>query len=548
MECIKTDVLIVGGGLAALCAAIESAKYGVEVTVVDKGRIGSSGSSPTSGGCPQVFLPPVLGGHPDDSREVYFADIVKGGDYLSDQGMVEILVDESPQRVIEEERWGVPFRKKQDGKFETYITFGMSYPRVGIVERDGAGLMHALRKEALHRGIRPVENVMITKLVLDGSSVRGAVGIDVTSGSAFLLKAKCIVLAAGSALGMFPYSSASFLTTGDGYALSWDAGLTFLNMEFIEYTLIPAPNGRPFPTGGIKPTIARGAKFYNRLGERFLTKYDPERMELSTRWKIVEAIYSELKAGNGPCFLDASDLTEPTMPLKKLERAYGINWRQEKIPYVPAAHSFLGGVMIDRKCATGISGLYAAGETAGHGGIFGADRVGGAIAACQVLGSRAGKFAAFEALEKEVLNISATCADKEEKRWHSLTRSAGLRPDELYRKIQRVCWENVGIIRNGNDLSSSINMLEEIEHTELQVKGLHDLIRAMEVKNIALTAKLVALAAFERNESRGQHRRQDYPEKNNRDWLKWVLLRKEGETICVNRKDLPLKGFPLQPY
>lgn len=332
MESIRTDIMVIGGGVAAVCAAIEACKYGVEVTIVDKGRMGSSGSSPTSGGSPQVPVPVERGGHPQDSPESYYADVVKGGDYLSDQDMVAILAAEATQRTIEEDYWGVPFLKKPDGKFETYKTFGMSYPRVGPVAGDGMGLMQALRKEALHRGARPVENVMITKLIYDGRRVQGAIGMHVGSGAPYLFQAKTVVLAAGSALAMYPQSSANYLTTGDGYALAFDLNLPFQNMEFIEYTVIPAPRGTPIATGGIKPTTGKGAKFYNRLGERFFTKYDPERMELTTRARIVQAIYKELKMGNGPCYLDVSALSEPTAPLRKIAEAFGMNWREEKIP------------------------------------------------------------------------------------------------------------------------------------------------------------------------------------------------------------------------
>jgi len=547
METVKTDVLIIGGGLASLCAAIECCKYGVDVTIADKGRIGSSGSSPTSGASPQVLLPPELGGHPDDSSEIYFSDIVRGSDYLSDQHKAAILVDEAPQRTIEEDRMGVPFLKKPDGKFETYITFGMSYPRVGPVRLDGGGMMQALRKEALHRGARPVEDVMITRLICGDGRVQGAAGIHVFSGVPYLFKAKCVIVAAGSALAIYPYSSASYLTTGDGYALCWDLGLKFANMEFIEYTLIPAPNGIPFPTGGIKPTTGRGAIFFNRLGERFMAKYDPEKMELTSRGTIVRAIYTELKSGNGPCCLDATSLKAPTMPLRKLQEACGIDWRQEKIPWVPAVHTFLGGVMIDEKGFTGIPGLYSAGETAGHGGAFGADRVAGAIAACQVFGHRAGKYAALEALETGDPEIAESVVEQEEKRWRSLPEAKGARPRELRQKIQQVCWDSAGIIRNARDLAAGLEMISGIEHSPVKADSVPELVEALEVKNLAHTARMVIRAALERTESRGEHIREDYPERNDGQWLKWLTLQKDNNDMRVSVHELPFDSYPLKP-
>jgi len=441
----------------------------------------------------------------------------------------------------------VPFKKKPDGKFESYITFGMSYPRVGPVDLDGTGLMQALRKETLHRGARPVEHVMVTKIVWDGQKVQGAVGIDVHSGTPVLFRAKCIVLAAGSALAMYPSSSASFLTTGDAYRIGWELFLPFINMEFIEFTVIPAPRGIPFSTGGIKPTTSRGAKFYNRLGERFFTRYDPERLELTSRAKIVQAIYSEIQAGNGPCYLDATHLKEPTMPLRKMEQTFGIDWRTEKVPWVPAIHSFLGGVAVDVNGSTGIQGLYAAGESAGHGGVFGADRVAGAIAACQVLGHRAGKSAALKALETEMPSLSMAAGEDEARRWRSMIHPKGMKPSDLYRKLQQVSWDGVGVVRHDRGLRSALQQVEEIEQAAMAADGVQELVQALEVRNLALTAKLVATAALERKESRGEHKREDYPDKNDREWLRWVMLKRKGDAVAVETINIPFERYPLNP-
>lgn len=203
--------------------------------------------------------------------------------------------------------------------------------------------------------------------------------------------------------------------------------------------------------------------------------------------------------------------------------------------------------MVDQMCSTEIPGLYAAGEVCGHGGMFGADRVAGAIAACQVLGHRAGKYAAFKALETKPSSISPECIKEEEKRWSALASPNGFPPREPYRKLQQVCLDQMGIIRNGKDLAAVWQKIEEIEDTPLEIGGMKDLVEAMEVKNLALTAKLVARAALERTESRGQHQREDYPSRNDREWLKWILLRKREGKILVDKKVLPLEKYRLRP-
>ncbi|KJR96127.1 MAG: hypothetical protein VR68_15505 [Peptococcaceae bacterium BRH_c4a] len=533
MEILRADVLVIGSGLAALSAAIESLAHGASVIVVDKGRVGGSGSSPSSVGNPQAFLAPDLGGDPGDSRVEYFADIVRGGRFLNNLEMVSILAEEAQEAVIEGDRWGIPFCKTPDGKYERYITSGMSYPRVGPVRGNGRAVVEALCQHALRLGARLLENIMITKLAWDGGRVIGAIGVEAPSGDTFSFQARCTVLAGGSALALYPYSSAADSTTGDAYALAWELNLPFANMEFVEFTLIPAPGGTPFPSGGIKPAIGKGAVFHNRLGERFMARYDPDRLELTNRTTLVQAVHNELKAGNGPCCLDVSSLKEPTMPFEKMEKELGIDWRREKIPWEPAVHSFLGGVIIDRQCAAGIPGLYAAGETAGHGLMFGADRVCGAVAACLVLGRRAGRNAALEAFRTKMPSLTWSEVRQEEQRWQSISCLSGDAPGRIRRELQQVCWNYFGITRSAGDLSRGLDAVEQIERKGMRVDCTKDLVEAIESKNLILASRLVAHAARIRTESRGLHQRADYPLTNDQSWLKWVVLRKEGNGIAV---------------
>lgn len=529
MHTIRGDVLIIGGGLAAACAALEAAKYGANVILLDRGKFGSSGSSPLSGGNPQVPPPPDRGGSKSDGPEVLFEDMVAGGEYLSDQKMARVLAFEGLNSVLELEALGVPYRKKPDGSFETFITMGMSRARIGPVLRNGQGLMQALRREVLHRGVTVLERVRVTGLIQDGNGrMAGAFGIGCRGGSmeSYLFAAPAIVLAAGSATSLFPVSSSAYRISGDAFALAYRAGARFVNMEFIEFTASPLIGDTPISTSGIKPTLGKGAKFFNRSGERFLEKVDPERLENTTRGKLIRAIYEEMEAGQGPCLMDARSLDTPTAPLRRFSSLTGLDYRHELIPWVPAVHTFLGGIFIDEDGRTGVEGLYAAGESAGNGRVFGADRIGGAVAACQVFGKRAGRAAALEALQARNRGsaIDPARGEREEKQLRGLLGQKGAPAAGALRELQELAWRGIGVKRNGPDLQHARAGFNRLRRSVVQITSTGDLHLALDLENLALTGEMIASCALLRQESRGQHWRDDYPRPAGRDGLVWHII------------------------
>jgi fumarate reductase (CoM/CoB) subunit A len=551
---LRTDVLVIGGGLAAAEAAIAASKYGVQVLLVDKGRFGSSGASATAGGNPQAYVPAGLGGHPDDSPEVLFRDIVAGGGFLSVQPIAKIVAEEIADRVREADTFGVPYLKDAEGKFYSFKTMGTSYPRVGPVRNWGIGMMQALRKEALHRGVRCLERVQVVRLLQRDGTVIGAVAVDMESGNRYLCSAASVVLACGSALELYPYSSASYTTTGDAYSLAFEAGAELANMEFVEFTLIPAPGGVPLPTGGIKPTLSSGGRFYNARDERFLRSYDPQRMENTTRSTLIRAVHGEIEAGRGPCRIDTSTVPEPSTELERFKFlalrklvSLGIDIKNEPVPWIPAVHTFLGGARINDHCETTVAGLYAAGEAAGHGGLFGADRGGSSIAACMVLGARAGTYAARRSLEHTVRSLSQGEINQSVNRPGLSPHGGGLEPRTAKLEIQRLAHSELFISRSRRGLQQAVDRFAELRVLPAAEEGAFH--SATEVRNLALTGELVARAALARRESRGQHTRADYPEGDDRSWLAQVVLLKEGDgrTIGVRTEPIPIQEYPLQP-
>ena len=292
------DVLIIGGGLAACMAALEASKRNMDVVLVDKGRLGRSGSSPTSGGVPQAAFAHA---DPRDSKDQHFRDTILGGDYIPNQKIVRAIVDEVTDRVIELEEMGLHFKKTPDGKqFYQEKRLGSSYARSCPPVGGSVGMLGSLRKEVFNREVQVHQWTMVTKLLRQNGRVTGAFGINVQKGTYHAYRARAVVLAGGSAIAIQKYTSANFLTTGDAYVAAFDIGAPLANLEFLEFTLIPAPGGEAISMAGLSPFTSKGGRFFNALNERFLERYDPERLEGTTRAILVGATYKEMLEGRGP--------------------------------------------------------------------------------------------------------------------------------------------------------------------------------------------------------------------------------------------------------
>ncbi len=551
-QLIECDVLIVGGGLAACMAALEASKRGVNVVLVDKGRLGRSGSSPTSGGVPQAAF-----GHADarDNKDIHFRDTVIGGDYLPHQEIVRTVVDEITDRIIELEELGLHFKKANDGKrFYQEKRLGSSYARSVPPIGGSVGMMGTLRKEVFNREVVVQQWTMITKLFMDNGRVTGALGIDVQTGAFRLFRAKAVVLAAGSAVALQKYTSANFQTTGDAYVAAFDVGAQLANLEFLEFTLIPAPNGVTIPMAGLSPFTSKGGRFLNSLGERFLEKYDPARLEGTTRAILVQATYKELLAGRGPVVIDPSFIPDDKWDdeinfeyAPKLSKA-GIDCRRDRFQWVPALHTFLGGIRINANCESGIPGLFAAGESCT--GMHGSNRLSGnAIASCMVLGSRAGKYAALYSAGSSPGAVDESEVAGEVRRLESFRGDGGIDPFRFEAEIKALAWESAGVVRNETGLRRGMEQFESLRKEKTQrVKGTdqRSWIKALECANLAWVGEMVTKCALERRETRGQHYREDYPN-TDAGMLKWINLYRQGDNVAWTTAPVPSLGGDLQP-
>ena len=548
------DVLIIGGGLAACMAALEASKRNMDVVLVDKGRLGRSGSSPTSGGVPQAAFAHA---DPRDSKEMHFRDTIVGGDFIPNQKIVRAIVNEVTDRVIELEEMGLHFKKTPDGKqFYQEKRLGSSYARSCPPVGGSVGMLGSLRKEVFNREVQVRQWTMITKLLRQNGRVTGAFGINVQTGAYQAYRARAVVLAAGSAIGIQKYTSANFLTTGDAYVAAFDIGAPLANLEFLEFTLIPAPGGQAISMAGLSPFTSKGGRFFNSLGERFLERYDPERLEGTTRAILVGATYKEMLEGRGPVYLDPSYIPDEKWDDEiqfeyspKLGKA-GVNCRSDRFEWVPALHTFLGGLDINERCEVpGVEGLYASGESAT--GTHGSNRLSGnAIASAFALGARSGKYAAIYAADAELGDVDPGETAAELARIEAFKRDDGLDPTEVQQEIKEIAWGSTGVVRNERGLTAGLEGFQEIRCEKvprLKADNIRDLIKSLECSNLSWVGEMVAACALERRESRGQHTRDDYPERDDQNCLNWISVEKDGDRVKPVIKPIPFDEGDLKP-
>jgi len=544
---IQSDVLIIGSGGAGCRAAIEVSKHGLNPLIVSKGLSFRSGCTGMAEGGYNAAFAFVDG---DDTKEIHFNDTLKGGSFLNDSKLVKILVDESPDRLIDLEDYGALFDRQESGELNQRPFGGQTFRRTCFQgDRTGHEIIMALKEEILKRKIATIEEVMITSLILDENreKVIGAMGLSLHDSKTIFFQAKTVILATGGAGQLFPVTSNTFQKNGDGYAIAYNAGADLIDMEEIQFH----PTGMLYPKSrkGVLVTEAvrgEGGILLNKNNERFMGNYD-DRMELATRDVVSRAIYNEIREGRGNeeggVYLDVTHLSNELIE-EKLETMLfqfldvGLDIRKTPMEVSPTAHHFMGGVKIDEDCSSSIANLFAAGEASG--GVHGANRLGGnALADTQVFGKRAG-VSASKLSENLDFEINKEEIEKEEMRIKGLMKDGSVAPHEIKKAIQNIMWDKVAIIRNEKDLKEALSQLKDLKtrlkdmkiSTETHYnKGLQE---GLEVINMIEIAIISVESAILRKESRGAHFREDYPETKD-EWKKSIVRNKNKDIRYVNR-------------
>jgi len=535
---VSTDVLVIGSGGAGLRAAIAAAEQGAGVLLVSHSRVGYGNNTVMAAGVMGAVI------NPEDSPETYLRDAVVGGRFINDQSLLEIQTRNSLRQVHELSRLGITFRKK-DGEFTISSVPGHSYPRGMTAVDRGPGLTLPLRDKAQALGVKFAGDTLITRLIVGEGGLQGAVGID-RQGGVLVINARAAVLASGGAGQLYLRTTTAAGTTGDGYALAYEAGVPLRDMEMVQF----------YPTSTIKGeenwnviyefAIGAGGIIRNSLGEDIMERYGLKDPAIMTRDRLCRAVMTELIEGRdiqGALTLDLTAVSGDTLEdVRSLLPASLVAGDRRTFPVTPAAHFHIGGVRIDGECRTGLVGLFAAGEVCG--GVHGANRLGtNALTEIFVFGEIAGQMAATAAQETKAVEISPTQVEAELQRLQSVvSRKGNASLDELRRQVRSIMWLKAGIIRSKQSLEEALTDLEEVRHRleEAAVTEPKQLMTAIKLDNMLTVAEMISRSALLRTESRGAHYRTDYPEENNAEWLKNVVIAKKGSAMTLTTMPVAL--------
>ena len=555
---VATDVLVIGGGGAGCQAAIAAKKAGADsVAIVEKGIIGASGCTVmgTYSCCAAL-------GYSDarDNPQIHYEDTLRGGAEIGDPELVRFYVEEAPARVLELAESGVPF-EKEGGRLKQGFMFGHSYPRachVGM--RTGQAMQWGLRKNLKQTpGIKRFNDVQIYRLLQKDGEIWGAAGLCRRTLSPIHFQAKGTILATGGCGQLYTHTTTSLDNTGDGLAMAFEAGASLMDMEFVQYYPVSTIYPRFIGVNRTLPTflaLVPGSRIYNRLGEDFVDRQYPAWRSSLSRDFLSQLIYREVMEGRGSphggVYIDVKAAkTEDIRHHLSIANYYqkiqnmGIDLTKTSIEIGAASHFFMGGIRIGPSGETNLPGLYAAGEAGA--GIHGANRLGGnALSEILVTATRAGKAAAhFGGQRKESFPLLPPHTEWEDWIEGLLARPRSAMPPSRLRKALQDCmWRYGGVIRTGEGLRAGLETIGRLEKTLFQDVALSigtrpypmELQDALEIRLMLPIARQILSAAQRREESRGAHLRDDFPQLSESWRANLIQTRTQGQIHWETRK------------
>lgn len=524
---IATSVLVIGTGGAGLRASIELAERGVDVVAVGKRPKSDAHTSLAAGGI-NAALSTM---DPEDSWQQHAADTLKESYLLADPETVRIVTENAARGISDLERYGMPFAREADGRISQRLFGAHTYRRTAFAgDYTGLEIQRTLINRATQLDIPILDTVYITRILVRDNVVFGAYGFDLEDGTRYVIHADAVILAAGGHTRIWRRtSSRRDENTGDSFRLALLAGGRIRDAELVQFH----PSGLIAPENAAGTLVSEAARgeggvLRNALGERFMTKYDPKRMELSTRDRVALAAYTEIKEGRGTpaggVWLYVSHLPRETI-MQRLPRVYQtllelqmLDITREPIEIAPTAHYSMGGVWVrPEDHGTGVEGLYALGEAAS--GLHGANRLGGnSLIELLVYGRIVGEAAARYSRDLQAQQRSSAATAEARGEIDDLLAADG--PENvraLQRTLRNTMTEHAGVVRDEDSLNEGLSELGDLEQrmknvgVHPDIAGYQDLAHAFDLKSAALAARATLESALERRETRGCHNRSDYP-------------------------------------
>ena len=527
------DVIVMGAGLAGMRAALAASKNGVKVAVITKVYPVRSHSNAAQGGINAALT------DRGDNWEDHAFDTIKGSDYLADQDAVEVMAKEAGSEVINMEHMGAAFNRDDQGKLGVRAFGGQREARTFFVaDFTGQALLHVLHEQVLRSGVQVFEEWFVTTLIMQEERCVGVVAMDMRTGELHVMKANAVIIASGGVGRVFEPSTNALICTGDGISLAYRAGAGIMDMEMVQYHPTTLKNN-----GALMSEAARGEGAYllNAEGERFMEKYAPNMMELASRDVVSRSEQTEINEGrgiDGCVLLDARHLGEKLINERLSQiRQLGIDFAgkdlvTDPVPIRPGMHYIMGGIKTDMDGLTSIPGLYAAGETACVS-VHGGNRLGAnSLLDTLVFGRRSGQHASewVKNQSSALVDDSYLNTDREAIQ-NLLNRDTGEMFGQIRLNLGQTMNKHLAVYRDQKGMEQAKSDLAELKnrYSSVIVQDKNkifntNLIFTIELGFMLDCAETTNIGALERKESRGAHTRTDMPDRDDKNWLKHIVV------------------------
>jgi len=550
---IESDVLVIGGGVTGLWAGIKAKSYVERVVIVDKGPRDWGGQASKSGGAMVAVVPP------GDNLDGFLEDFVYYYDGLCDQELIEVILKGSYEMIQDLQKLGYKFVTDEKGKLKGIPQRALDNVKCYLGAPFGLGginMVNCLVGECRRLGVNRLGRIMITDLIKKGGQIVGAVGFNTISGRFRIFKAKSVVLALGHS--GFKISYHHNTCAGGSIPIGLRAGLDASNLEFNRVWIMP----RQFQWEGQTYLLPLGAKLINDKGEVFMDKYSPVFGTNTDPHFVSRGMAIESLLGNSPFYLDCSGMSPENVEMvtpkgngwmalnyHRLKNEMGMDFFKDKLEWMAHQRWSVGGVEADPDGRTKVPGLFASGRarttdpTVYSGGL--------SLCLCQVLGAITGKCAGEFARSQELRFPGASELELYKNELFSTFGQEGLPPSEVLNEIRESVFpQDVSILKNEKSLKKALGKVDEIRNELIPLMGARDphyLMKAIEVNEIALVSELYLRASLMRKESRAGHFRADYPERDNENWLCWIIACQQEGQIKWDTKPVPIAKYKIKP-